>query len=117
MGHYKYAPMEQAANYAKENNLTSISKWIEASELPDFPDNLPKRPPNVYGCKWSDIIFKKPKHLPFEEACVLMRTMELDDQKEFRNWCREGSRPSSVPSNPEKFYSEEWKSWDYFLKG
>lgn len=121
MNSSKYGSLAAVKEYAKIHNLCSIKLWLEASEKKDFPKNLPKRPPNVYGCKWSEILNKKnidnSKYLSFEEACSLVRTLGLKTMSDFRELGREGGRPSKIPSNPERYYKDKWQGWPYFLIG
>ena len=54
--------------------------------------------------------------LPFEEARELVRKAGLKSQKEWKQWCRDGHRPETIPSHPHTTYSdEEWQSWADWL--
>lgn len=119
MTNLSYAPQAMAKAYALRHNLTTISKWLEAAERDDWPPIMPKRPVNVYGCKWSDILAPKTadnsKFLTYDEARLLLKPYKLGSMREFRLLGREGKRSSTVPSNPERHYKDDWKGWPHFL--
>ena len=122
MSQDKYVSITEAARYAREKKLSSIKEWLEASEGDEFPDSMPKRPPNVYGCKWSEVL--APKNSPgcgrfveFHEACRIARTLDVETMTQFRELSKEGGRPANIPSNPNLHYKSEWKGWVHFLTG
>ena len=54
--------------------------------------------------------------LPFEKARELVRKAGLTSKKEWQQWCRDGHRPSNIPSNPDVTYSDKgWLSWRDWL--
>ena len=54
--------------------------------------------------------------LPFEEARELVRKEGLKGHREWVQWCRDGHRPDTIPSTPDKTYSDEgWQSYPDWL--
>ena len=52
----------------------------------------------------------------FEEARAYVRKAGLTSKKEWEQWCRDGHRPHTIPSNPDKNYKDEgWLSWADWL--
>ena len=54
--------------------------------------------------------------MPFEEAREYVRKVGLKSHKEWLAWCKEGKRPSNIPSAPEQVYGRTvWVSWPDWL--
>ena len=51
-----------------------------------------------------------PQFLPFEEARAFARTLGLQSQREWEDWCKQGERPYYIPADPRKLYEKtgEW---------
>ena len=48
--------------------------------------------------------------MPFTEARDFVRSLNIKSQKEWREYCLSGKRPSNIPSNPQKNYKNQWLS-------
>ena len=59
------------------------------------------------------------KFLPFEEALAVAQTLGpagTSGQREWAEWCKAGMRPTNVPSNPDKAYTDGgWQGWGHWL--
>ena len=56
------------------------------------------------------------KFLPFEEALAMAQSLNLANQFEWEQWCKEGIRPPNVPANPRKVYKDGgWHGWGHWL--
>ena len=90
------------------------------------PPNVPANPDVVY----TDVGWQGWKHwlgtgnqsnqakefLPFAEALVVARSLGLASRFEWHVWCKEGGRPPSVPSCPDKTYKDKgWQGWGHWL--
>jgi hypothetical protein len=54
--------------------------------------------------------------LPFAVGRAYVRKLKLRSQKEWREWCKRGQRPSDIPANPHKVYRDDgWISWPNWL--
>ena len=54
--------------------------------------------------------------LPFEEALMAGRSLQLANHKEWRAWCKSGARPANVPSAPDQVYKHDgWHGWEHWL--
>ena len=59
---------------------------------------------------------KKKKFLSFENALMYMRSVCLNGQLDWNKWCRNGKRPSNIPSQPYIIYKDKgWINWGHFL--
>ena len=55
------------------------------------------------------------KFRSFEKAREFARTLGLNGQKEWENFCKLGKRSSDIPSNPQITYKNKgWKGWGLF---
>jgi len=58
----------------------------------------------------------KSNFLPFEEAREFVRSLNLKNHTEWREWFKIGMRPSNIPTNPNKIYKNKgWLGWGDFL--
>jgi len=54
--------------------------------------------------------------LPFAEALVLARALQLPTTRAWEAWRRAGNRPGNVPSNPDQVYRHDgWQGWGHWL--
>ena len=59
----------------------------------------------------------KSNFLSYEEAREYVRSLNLKNNREWREWSKSGMRPSNIPSNPDKTYQNKgWLGWDDFLE-
>ena len=58
------------------------------------------------SCRW----------LPFEEARQWVRSLGLQNQKEWNQWCRSGQREPEIPTNPHVVYRDcGWNGYGDWL--
>jgi Integrase repeat unit len=48
-------------------------------------------------------------HLPFEDAREFVHKLGLKKQKEWREYCKSGTKPEEIPAHPERVYKKQWK--------
>ena len=117
----EFLPYEQAREFARTLNLKSKTEWKKYSKNGDRPKNIPGCPDEFYKDKgwisWSDFLeYEKTEFLPYEQAREFARTLNLRNEKEWRNWNKNGKRPENIPYNVQKIYTNKgWKSWADFL--
>ena len=52
------------------------------------------------------------KFQPFQQALAVAQSLGLTNKFEWEQWCKEGMRPSNVPSHPNATYKEGgWQGW------
>ena len=72
----------------------------------------------VYKKEWKDFHTflgkQEIKYLNFKSSRGAVRKLDLRTQKEWHIYSKT-KKPPEIPSNPSKFYGNEWKGWPDFL--
>lgn len=89
---------------------------IDKSMLPRSPYTVYK---NFGWLNWGDWLDNTRVYLPFEEARNLIRDLKLKGMDEWKDWCKSGNRPTTIPSHPHIIYKDSgWISFgDWFGTG
>ena len=122
----EHLPFEEALAVARSLNLASSTEWHAWLKEGRRPPNVPPDPPRVYkdhGWQgWGHWLGTGNKvggakeFLPFGEALAVARSLGLTSLVEYRAWCKEGLRPSNVPSAPNHIYKDGgWQGWSHWL--
>ena len=54
--------------------------------------------------------------LPFNDALILVHSLEIKNNKEWYAWCKKGLRPDNIPYAPQSVYKDEgWLGWGHWL--
>ena len=66
-----------------------------------------------------EVLRRKPRHLPYEEAARWARAMNRwETAEEWREWLESGEKRNAyIPNDPPKYYGDAWRGWDHFLLG
>jgi superfamily II DNA or RNA helicase len=110
----------KAKQYVKALNLKNSDDWRIFCKSGLRPDNIPSNPEKVYKDKgwyslgdWlgtGTIASKQVQYISFEQARDYVRTLDLKNQSEWRNFRKSTMRPKNIPSNPEIVYKNfGWK--------
>ena len=52
----------------------------------------------------------------FDDALLYARSLKLNGQKEWQEWCKSGVRKANIPSNPNQTYKHEgWRGYRHWL--
>lgn len=112
---------EQARDYIAKFKLKTVNDfkiWAASDKRPpSFPSN-----PDLYfkGPAWKGfrefLGIERPSFLDFSEAKDLVQKLNLKNEAEYRKWAASKARPDHIPSNPDKYYKEDWPGWKAFLK-
>ena len=113
---------------ARSLNLASVFEWRERCKEGMCPPNVPSNPDKTYkdagwqgwghwlGTGNQSTLAKKQQFLPFDQGLLVARSLRLVSQKEWKLWCRSGSRPANVPAAPDKAYVHGgWQRWGHWL--
>jgi superfamily II DNA or RNA helicase len=121
---YGFLPFAEARDFARSLRLTNRSEWIAWSPTSHRPDNIPSNPNTSYKedwISWEDWLGESyiDNHIrsfrSFGEARDFVQTLKLNSYKEWRIWISAGDRPIDIPTNPKKYYNDEWTNWgDWF---
>jgi hypothetical protein len=100
-------------------------EWIKYVKDKKLPKDIPSNPNLVYkNDGWigygdwlgTGVISSTNKRfVSFSEAKNFVKKQKIKGQNDWVNFCKQGFRPSDIPSNPQKQYCDEWKGWKDFL--
>ena len=114
---------EKAREYARSLNLNSKKEWDKYCKSGNKPNDIPNGPYGVYKDKgwvnWADFLGTnniKGGFLSFKEARKYARSLNLNNQTEWRVHCKSGDKSNDIPNYPESAYKDKgWNGWDNFL--
>ena len=122
----EYLPFETARAQARKLGLKSSTEWVNYCRSGKNPENIPGNPDRVYKDEgwqsWGDwlgtgiVASQYRRYLPYEEARAHMHQLGLQNQAEWKEYCRSGNRPENIPGNPWKVYKGEgWTGYGDWL--
>ena len=101
--------------------LKSRKEWREWLKSGQRPLIIPSAPDKVYkGNGWVSYAdwlgYERNEMLDFAAARAVARQCNLKGQKEWKEFCKSGQRPSNIPSHPYEVYKGKgWVSWPDWL--
>tara|TARA_B110000114_G_scaffold123373_1_gene129243 strand:- start:220 stop:1344 length:1125 start_codon:yes stop_codon:yes gene_type:complete len=112
-----------ARNYIRQLGLKNQKEWLSFASSKDKPYNIPRSPEKVYKKTgwlglgdWLGTYTKHEKEfMLYREAKRLIRSFNIKNQNDFREWVKSKDCPSNFPSAPEKQYKNEWLSLRDFI--
>jgi superfamily II DNA or RNA helicase len=119
-----YLNFNQAREFVHSLKFKSVNEYRNWSKSGKRPTNIPGHPAKIYKfdgyLSWSDWLGLKigfyGEFLSFSEAKEFVKPLNLKSTNEWRNYCRSGSKPHNIPSNPRGVYKESgWISMSDFL--
>ena len=114
---------KEAREFVHALKLKNQREWIQYTKSGEKPDDIPTAPWALYK-EWiglSDWLGTKNiagnlmKFKSFSEARKFVQKLKFKNQKEWRNYCTSGEKPSDIPSNPGGTYKKEWVSYGDWL--
>jgi hypothetical protein len=113
-----FAQARQIAQGLKLKTVNEFKTWAASAGRPiDFPSN----PDLFYGAEWRgyrDFLGNKaPEFMTLEAYAAIVGPLSFKAESEFRAWAKGPGRPANAPSNPDKYYKEDWPGWRAFLRG
>ena len=115
---------EQARQYVRKLKLNGLNGWIAYCKSGKRPINIPASPHTSYKKEgWAGYgdwtgsgRVRSISFLSFEQARQYVRKLKFKNSDEYRSWSTSKKRPSNIPSQPERTYSNEWKGWNDYLQ-
>lgn len=122
-----FIPYKEAEDFVKKLNLKGSEDWRKYCESGKKPNNIPADPHAVYKNKgWVSsgkflgtnfISNRKREYLSYEEVEKIIHSLELENEEEWREYCKSGSKPKNIPGKPSIIYKNKgWVSWGKFLR-
>jgi hypothetical protein len=113
-GTSRMLPFAAARVIVRKLKLKGVKEWQAWRKSGKRPSNIPSRPDQVYRddgwISYPDWLGKEGGRgamLSFLHSRAIVRKLKLKSNKEWREWCTSGERPSNIPSNPEKTYRDD----------
>ena len=97
--------------------ITSKDAYLKAIMDGRLPEYTPTDPEATFPDEfegWSEFVAVEHKFVSYAEAKRFVKPLRLKNSLDWRNYCREGLRPSFIPSLPDREY-EEFTTWEDFL--
>jgi hypothetical protein len=115
---------EKAREFVHALNLQSQKEWFEYSKSGKRPDFIPGNPHKVYSRDGEKFQFGdwlgtgrkatfNQKFLPYHEAKKIVHSLQIKNQQEWRQYCKEDKLPFNIPKKPEKVYAEKGKKFNF----
>lgn len=115
-----YRSFEEARQFVHTLNLKNQKEWIVYTKSDAKPADIPAKPHATYKNRgwislgnWlgiNTVATQKRKYLSFEEAKKFVHTLNLKNQHEWNNYCKNGYKPTNIPRAPHRVYKNEWDS-------
>ncbi|MFH2066497.1 MAG: DEAD/DEAH box helicase family protein [Pseudomonadota bacterium] len=121
-----WRPFEEAREFARSLNLSSVTQWREYYKAGKKPDDIPVTPDITYKDKgWNgygdwlgtgNIANFLRGYRSFKEAREFARSLNLKSGTEWKEFCNSGKKPSDIPVKVYRTYQNKgWKGWGDFL--
>ncbi|MDA9278994.1 DEAD/DEAH box helicase family protein [Schleiferiaceae bacterium] len=125
LSRFEWINYEEAREIIRKYNFKSRREFIQAYELGEIQDDIPKAPNLTYlntgWSTWSDFLghdrIYKPTRIyaSYEEAKKYAHKLNLSTSRDWIIKFREASFPLKYPKRPEVIYKKEWEGWQIFL--
>jgi hypothetical protein len=117
---------EDSRAFVHKLKLKNSDEWKTYCKSGNKPKEIPANPRVVYSkVGWKGfgdwlgtgiIAVSKKKFLPFSDAKIFVKNLNLQNASDWREYCKSGLRPQNIPSNPNDFYRlSGWKGWPDWL--
>jgi hypothetical protein len=113
-----FLPFTEAREFARVLNLKSKTEWEEYYKSGNKPDDIPAAPNQTYKKDfkgWGDFLgtgtvatFNR-QYRSFTEAREFARVLNLNNFKDWEEYCKSGNKPDDIPTNPSRTYKNEYQ--------
>ena len=125
----KFRSYQEAKNYLKKYNFKSVKDFTNFKKNKNFPNDIPKQPPTVYGRikknwkGWVDFLSLSENHnyarnvkkLNYKDAKKIVKKYKLKNQYEFTKFVTNNKNfPLNIPRGPRIFYEKKLLFIIYF---
>jgi hypothetical protein len=120
----EFLPFEQARTVVRTLHLKNATQWHTYCKSAERPSSIPTHPQETYKEEFQglgDWLGNETTsnwdrdYLPFEQARAFVHTLQLKNRKEWRAYCKAGTRPTTIPANPARTYDHEFQGFGDWL--
>ncbi len=120
----KYRDFDNARDFTHGLGFKNRDDWIKYTMSKSRPQDIPADPSKIFKDRWKGwgdwlgtgtVAPKDKKFLPFNDARAIVQAQNLGSIAEWSKFIKKGNKPDNIPSNPDKYYKTEWKSWGDWL--
>jgi TIR domain/Phage-integrase repeat unit len=119
----QYRPFPEARAFVHRLNFKSSKQWREYCKSGQKPHDIPTMPER-YGSEFKgygdwlgtgNVAPTKRVFRPFTEARAYVRSLKIENQDAWLDYCRSDKRPDDIPVNPDSVYLAEFESYGDWL--
>ena len=116
-----FKSFEEARKFVKTLNLKNVKEWFAYCKSSSKPKYIPYHPEGIYDewVNWGDWLgtgnTRNKDFKSFEKAKKFVQNLKLKNCSEWFIYCKSGSKPKDIPSNPKEKYKSEWKGYKDWL--
>jgi len=114
----RFLTFDEARLFVHKLNLQNEKDWKLYCISGQKPDNIPLNPKKEYKFEWKSwdnwLGTKERSYLPFDECKKFVAQLNLENEKEWRLYCKSGKLPGNIPINPKNVFSR-WNDYDDWL--
>ena len=125
----KWLPFNEARRFARDSGLKSEKEWCKHVKGKSIVFKIPYAPQFTYKKEWNGwgdwlgtgnkkgtyFFHIKKDFLPFNEARMFVRDLNLKGLKDWHKYIRCKTNILKIPHYPNKIYKKEWAGWnDWF---
>jgi superfamily II DNA or RNA helicase len=120
----EYKSFIDAREFVKNLHLKGEKEWRAYLKTKKKPNNIPSDPASVYKDEWKGmgdflgtgtISPRLREYLPYEEARIFARLLDLKSRDQWKAFCKSGKKPANIPETPDQVYKSSWKGMGDFL--
>ena len=121
----KFKTFNEAKNYIQALELKSQDEFKKLMQSEHRPSYIPSDPLRTYKEEWegwgcflgtSNISLKDKEHMPFKEARIFARSLNLKNIEEWKEYCNANKNPKiKIHANETYTRTGEWEGWGDFL--
>jgi superfamily II DNA or RNA helicase len=110
----EFISFNEARKFARNLNLKSASEWKKFCSSGKRPNDVPSNPSKTYeNSGWIDfndwlgsknVSTRNINWMNFENAREYVRKLKLKNEKEWKVYCKSGSKPANIPYDPKQVY-------------
>ena len=115
-----YRSFEDAREFVRTLKIKNRKKWTKYCKSGKKPDDISSSPHVIYKGKgwngWRDFLGGTGRRMNYEDAREFVKSLGLNGQKEWVEYCKSGKKPDYIPASPDRFYKGKgWKGMPNFL--